>query len=387
MCLANNRYGTRCGSWEGIRIEDRPMVGKLLAELKRLDFGSRPSFCVHKLLTFTNLAVCRYQRKGIRAKVNDLLEQRHLERPYDNGLCKYLPLFLPYRPPESAHLTVNEFVVRQAMEPFDTSTDPENELGKGYLYVYWNEATFGIRKIGFTTNEVSDRLKAWETDCNHVAKLQYSSPSKVRHAARVEQLVHADLLDYRVFEPACRCCLKSHIEWFRGVNLSFIIKRIEAWTDWIGEGPYEKVERTWRLTEKGRERMPLVTDANSCREPAEHVNLSAVFPRRYNFRSTKGRKPSSLTRRPKTIGTDRMESSKFSQACQPANVENAGEDTNLYPSPLQFPTTAKARFQQMPHESQFGIDVASHSKTSNQSNRDQGHRAAQSSYTKRYQYA
>lgn len=290
-CLANNQRGTRCGSWEGIRIEVRPIVGKLLAELRVLNFESRPSFCVHKLLTFTNLAVCHWQRKGIREKVYNLLQQRQLEQSYGNGLCKYLPLFLPYRPPESAHLTVNEFVVQQAMEPFDINPDRRNELGEGYLYVYWNEATFGIRKIGYTTGKVKDRLDAWEKDCNHIATQQYSSPAKVRHAARVEQLVHADLMDYRVFEPACRGCLKSHVEWFKDVDLSFIIRRIEAWTDWIGEGPYEKVGRKWHLTDKGKERMPIVTRPDSSREPAEHAKPSANTPWRYNLRSMIGRKP------------------------------------------------------------------------------------------------
>ena len=218
-------------------------MGNLLAELKGLDSESSPSSSVNKLLTFTNLAVCRFQRKAIRGKVAGLLQQRQFERPH-KGLHKYLPQFLPYRPPESAHLTVNELIVQRAMEPFKASPDPK-ELGNGYIYVYWNEATFGVRKIRFTTKKVSDRLKEWETDCNHVAIEQYSSPCKVQYAARVEQLLHGELLEHRVHEPACRHCLKSHIEWFRGVNLPFIIGRIEAWSQWISEEPYEKVGRQW----------------------------------------------------------------------------------------------------------------------------------------------
>ena len=286
LCLANNRFGTRCRSAFGLRVEDRPIVRKLLTELTGLDFNSNPSSCVYKLLTFTNLAVCQYQRKSIREKVAGL-RQRQVERINDKDCVKYLPQLLPYRPPESANLRVSEFVLQQAIEPFTVNYDPEKELGEGYLYVYWNEATFGVRKIGFTTYEVSDRLRQWEADCNHAAVEQYSSPGKVRHAARVEQLVHADLLDYRVREPACRTCLKSHIEWFRGVDLPYIIRRIEAWSKWISEGPYEKVGTQWRLTSKGRERMPMVTDPISSDNPEAPTKQIANNPSRYNSRSTR----------------------------------------------------------------------------------------------------
>ena len=286
LCLANNRFGTRCRSNFGMRNEDRPLVGKLLTELTGLDFNSNPTSCVYKLLTFTNLAVCNYQRKSIREKVAGL-RQRQVERTNDKDCVKYLPHLLPYRPPESDNLRVNEFILKQANEPFTVNYDPEKELGEGYLYVYWNEATFGVRKIGFTTYQVSDRLRQWEAECKHAAVKQYSSPSKVRHAERVEQLVHADLLDYRVREPACRTCFKSHIEWFRDVDLPYIIGRIEAWSQWASEGPYEKVGGQWCLTSKGRDKMPIVTDPFSGRTSEVHVKQRAHDPRRYDLRFTK----------------------------------------------------------------------------------------------------
>ena len=201
--------------------------------------------------------MCPYQRVVIRERVAKL-PQRQFEIPNKKGLIKYLPQFVPYRPLGSAQLTVGEFVRQQAMEPFDIIGDPEKELGEGYLYVYWNKATFGVRKVGFTTWNVGARLKQWEIDCKRKAKEEYRSPGKVRHAAKVEQLVHADLLEYRVCEPACRTCLKSHIEWFRGVSLTFIIERIEAWSQWISEQPYEKRGRQWHLTDRGRDSMPLL---------------------------------------------------------------------------------------------------------------------------------
>lgn len=55
--------------------------------------------------------------------------------------------------------------------------------------------------------------------------------------------------------------------------------------------PYQEDGGKWRLKDKGKESMPIVTDPKSCREPAEHAKLSANLPRRYNLRSIKGRKP------------------------------------------------------------------------------------------------
>ena len=285
LCVANDLPGTRCSSDFGLRIEDRPTVGKLLAELTGLNFDSNPSYCVYKLLTFTNLAVCGSHRISIRDKVAGLLQQQ-VERTNDMDCVKYLPHLLPYRPPKSENLKVNEFVLQQAIEPFTVNKNPAKELGEGYLYVYWNEATFGVRKIGFTTYKVSDRLKQWEADCKHAAVEQYSSPGKVPHAKKVEQLVHADLLEYRVREPACRTCFKSHIEWFRGVDLPYIIGRIEAWSQWASEEPYEKVGRQWRLTSKGREKLPIVRDPFNSRIPEVHAKKRANDSRRLNLTFT-----------------------------------------------------------------------------------------------------
>ena len=292
--LANNEeYERRCRTVPGTSLENHPVVAKLLAQLKRLNFESNPLNCVDKLLVLTNLAVCTKQRKAIREKVNDLLKQREIERPIDEkGFHKYLPYFLPFRSSELARMTVNKNVEQQATKPFDINLDPEKKLGEGFLYVYWNKATFGVLKIG-STNDVGARLTKWEKDCKHGAEEQYRSPRKVRHVARLEQLVHADLSNYRVFEPACRGCLKSHIEWFSGLSLALIIRRIEAWSQWINEKPYKKVNRQWHLTNKGKESMPIVADLNRCCDPEVHPKTLRSPSRRYNLRSNKGRKPSS----------------------------------------------------------------------------------------------
>ena len=293
QCLANNKKGSRCGSRHGMRNEDRAIVETLFAELEGLNFESSPSSCIDKLRALTAIVVCHHQRKDIRMKVDGLLQRWRLENSTDQCLLKYLPLFSPYRPQSWAHLSVDECIVKKATKPFKASTVVGKELGEGYLYVYWNEATFGVRKIGFTSGNVGDRLKKWEKDCRHVAIEQYRSPCKVRHAERVEKLVHAELSDFRVFEPVCRSCSKSHKEWFKGVDLPFIVKKIEAWSQWISEEPYEKVDNQWCLTEKGKDSIPTAMVRKSCRDPETSASRPAKVSPRYNLRHRTGRKPSS----------------------------------------------------------------------------------------------
>lgn len=326
MCLANNIYGRRCGSRDGIPIAYQPTVRKLLAELQGLDPELNKIDCIHKLAAFTNLAVCPFQRIVIRNQVEDLrkrwgVEQPEynqrtaisdkvaslqnmldFERPEDKTFIKYLPLFLPYRPSESTHQTIDQIVVKQAEKSFDP--DP---LDEGYLYVYWNRATFDIRKIGFTTGDVSGRLGGWEKNCNHVAREQYRSACKVEHAGRVEALVHADLSDYRVFEPACHTCLQSHIEWFRGVNLAFIIERIEAWSQWMSTKPYEKNGSQWKLTNEGRSSLTTMMLSSSCRGPEISTIRPANRPQRYNLRNTKARKSDSKLKPPEITDINRKD--------------------------------------------------------------------------------
>ena len=283
-CLANKKDGPRCNSRDRLSVEAQSRVGKLLADLARMNFDSLPLYCVQSLITFTNIAVCRWQRDKILKQVAALRQLRQVERHCDTDLVKYLPLFVPYRPHDSAGRTVNEHVLQTARE----LPQVDNE---GYLYVCWNEATFGVWKIGFTTREVSCRLKEWEEQCKHVATEQYRSPCKVRYPEKVEQLVHADLMHYRVYELICRTCSTSHVEWFRGVDLPFIIERIEAWSEWIREEPYKIVDGQWRLTPEAEDSIHLVRAPKNGPNIEVQSKSPANHPRRYNLRRVKGRKP------------------------------------------------------------------------------------------------
>ncbi|KAI9815807.1 MAG: hypothetical protein M1827_002203 [Pycnora praestabilis] len=184
---------------------------------------------------------------------------------------QYLPEYRPYHTSGVCLRSVRELVVEQAKEPLfikDTGAaggfQALNEGLDGYMYVYWNRASFGLVKIGCTTKDVDQRLRNWEYHCRHLAEEHYRSPIKIKHVARVEKLIHTEFREYRVFEPYCRGCSRSHIEWFRGLDLGLVIKRMEAWTEWIMKEPYEEKSGRWRLKDGLESELP-----QTCATPSE----------------------------------------------------------------------------------------------------------------------
>lgn len=160
----------------------------------------------------------------------------------------YLPEFIPYFDHGSSGLSANKWVQIQAKKPLSGK-----ELSRGYIYVYWNRASFGVWKIGCTGRDVELRLSEWADNCKHSAAELYRSVG-VRNVRRVERLIHADLKDYRVFQPACHSCLTSHNEWFTNVDFEVILERIEFWCQWISKEPY--TEDSGLLKEDARKQLP-----------------------------------------------------------------------------------------------------------------------------------
>ena len=187
-----------------------------------------------------------------------------LSEPSSQAL-HYLPEYRPYHPPELCPRSVTEWVADQAKEPLfirgPRITGKFQELDErkdGYLYVYWNRASFGLIKIGCTTVDVDQRLQGWEDQCQHLAEEHYRSPFRIKHVARVEKLIHTEFREHRVFEPCCHGCGRKHIEWFRGLDLGLVIKRIEAWSEWIMKEPYEEKLGRWRLKDSLELELPQI---------------------------------------------------------------------------------------------------------------------------------
>lgn len=140
----------------------------------------------------------------------------------------------------------------------------DNEVNDGFVYVYTVPGNTGFVKVGFTTRDVKERHNEWTKDCNRDSTFLYpaaaaavAATKKVRHAQRVERLVHAELMEQRV-RIYCERCGKQHIEWFE-VDADVAIASVRKWSLWMAGEPYEeRVTREgskWYLKETEKKRL------------------------------------------------------------------------------------------------------------------------------------
>ena len=297
-CLANTKAqnGSNGCHWSdrkcNTKLEhaDRQLIRQLLLQLDQMNVHTNGEECINVFIALAREAICHYHKAlaqtRFRNKLREPLERRNQEqettrepvavtsdsdfgigwwlRPASHGALHYLPEYRSFGDPSSDLENVYHSIKNQARQPLVTGITrcadgltEHDETRDGYLYVYWNRASFGHLKIGFTGKDVDQRLQEWEEQCQHIAEKQYQSPRKIKHAARVEKLIHTEFANHRVFEPACHGCGKKHIEWFRDLDLGLAIQRIEAWSHWIGEGPYEYSRGAWQLKEDAEFGLPL----------------------------------------------------------------------------------------------------------------------------------
>jgi hypothetical protein len=129
----------------------------------------------------------------------------------------------------------------------------EQELKKGYVYMYEVEGNEGFVKIGFTTKTIEARSAQWKSECDRVPKVLYplGTAEKIPHANRVEGLCLAEL-KYRNLTVICEACPKRHIEWVQ-IPAAEAIAVIQKWTKWIGTAPFEDSKKQltqWELDNK-----------------------------------------------------------------------------------------------------------------------------------------
>ena len=155
-----------------------------------------------------------------------------------------LSKFKPYRTPDTRAKPKHQYMEDILRKPLT-----KREETGGYIYSYWNEASFGYRKIGLTTKNVKKRLTEWEDLCGHPAKKQHRSLFSP-HIHRVEKLIHADLADFRLCEEKCPGCSRKHREWFNVEPAGLIEKTIIKWTMWMQQRPYEEKNGKWQLKEE-----------------------------------------------------------------------------------------------------------------------------------------
>jgi hypothetical protein len=150
--------------------------------------------------------------------------------------------FTLYQPVKTRKLSVSSALHQQAISPLGSKdSDP------GFIYIFWDEENFGMVKIGYT-NDLTRRLKQWNTKCKRQNSYHSSTESRVNmpHAHRVEQLIHTELKKDR-FRRKCDGCGTMHDEWFQATE-AHVVKVLKKWREWILQEPYEKDEESGKWT-------------------------------------------------------------------------------------------------------------------------------------------
>lgn len=264
-CFVNTKRGCRCGS--KIRNENITIIQTLIYCL-HLAHGVDESAPI--LVQLIDLAACKLHQREAKGRMKRLTElerqnnDQKLEIPpkeahrtnkiyssppeqnqrthYLRSGQKYLgsaPKFFRYSPPRSLNTKAAKWVWMEAQRSLT-----QKDVGSGNLYVYWNQANFGMCKIGFTTRNIGQRLHEWECKCKHKAELldHYYSI----HVRRLETLVHAELNDRRFCEQRCAGCSSEHREWFQA-GPTEIREVVDRWVKWMKQEPYENEEGAWKL--------------------------------------------------------------------------------------------------------------------------------------------
>ena len=122
------------------------------------------------------------------------------------------------------------------------------ELDYGHVYAFQavDPQSRGYVKIGFTKtlkSRKTEHVKCYDK-CVFLWPPPRTLPKPVLHAARVEKMVHAELVEGAMLLQRCprrRLKHESHGEWF-DVPLHHALAVIRKWTDWIMTKPYSRLE-------------------------------------------------------------------------------------------------------------------------------------------------
>ena len=177
--------------------------------------------------------------------------------------------------PKSLSPQITSLLLTELAKPL---SDSDTE---GYIYVYClnnprdgatsnvlgsskskhdNASKFILLKIGYASN-VHRRMNQWTRQCGYELSLlrfypyvptstnpdapAASSPTvakKVRHARRVERLVHLELADKKV-KSLCKACGQVHREWFtvdaNRTALRDVDRVVRRWVSWAGDADEE----------------------------------------------------------------------------------------------------------------------------------------------------
>lgn len=207
-------------------------------------------------------------------------------------------------PPSEMDLTPSEMIHQTLRQP----VTPRDSESSGFIYVFWHVSLFDYVKIGFAGN-VAERLQEWRRQCRFPVEehIQHSSTSSngsmippdrnahpsrvlVPHPRRVEQLIHAELREYRRDEPECSGCHGRHTEWFN-VDAEYALAVVNKWTTRMArDNLYVRGEFRDDLTAQEVEELCRVT-------PKEELKAGAKRERRETSRVSLGGRKSGEWRR------------------------------------------------------------------------------------------
>lgn len=155
-------------------------------------------------------------------------------------------LILPRRNRRSPK-TLNDYIHERICRSLST-----RHRKPGYIYAFQAKSNPGYIKIGYTTGSVIERLRSLIFDCNREMTVLFPTPPEsvksVPNAWRVEELCHAELVDYQV-QVDCTGCLSEHREWFQ-ISAADAFAVIKKWSAWMRTTPYDPVLGNLKEKEK-----------------------------------------------------------------------------------------------------------------------------------------
>ncbi|KAI9752085.1 MAG: Adaptor for signal transduction [Chaenotheca gracillima] len=144
------------------------------------------------------------------------------------------PAYKPYRVKLRTRGATDRDLCRIAQD-----TLKKSELEPGFVYIYKRADLPGLVKIGLTNRDnVQTRLDEMSRTCQQtIFEIVDVHQRRVRHARRVERLVHAELALWQMTLALCEACGRRHKEWFE-IEEAVALSVVERWRAWVEMGVY-----------------------------------------------------------------------------------------------------------------------------------------------------
>ncbi|KAH7068931.1 meiotically up-regulated gene 113-domain-containing protein [Paraphoma chrysanthemicola] len=219
---------------------------------------------------------------------NDALEARAIPRAPpvtatrhtgETTSTVYLPGFVAFQPKTTQNMTVAAALQKEIMKPLKPSAQED-----GFIYVFWEEAQFGMVKIG-RTNNLDRRLQEWNKKCQLTLKYHPASQrgefAMIPNVNRIERLIHIELKQHRR-RRYCQRCDQHHQEWFE-VGETLVTRVFNKWQNWIMQKPYifDAMTQEWVLRPDMIDSLaevcePVARDEKPPPPPSRHVKGAKV---------------------------------------------------------------------------------------------------------------